>query len=325
MPIHCVVCFRDESGSYYQNAYITLLSIFENTKAKLCVHVLHDETITHGQADLHNLCDKYGHLIKFHHVPALDAHTAEVVSQKFNLGATYRYYLHEFIAADKAIYLDCDVVVNRDIRDLHDIDIENHLFASTLDPICYWKNGKVRKKYQKTVEYLQLQPDSYINSGVLLINVKKLREISTGRNLFVEKTLAAVKADVPLPHPDMDIINSVGCEVPHSILILDPRFNLWHGALHMSLDELENTIFHFIVEPYLAFYPAHLLFWKYYAKSPFADDMFERMSKACQSNSMTFVKYYLLNARHRQHATDLLKYGVIGGIVHTIKRKLFKK
>ena len=68
-----------------------------------------------------------------------------------------------------------------------------------------------------------------------------------------------------------------------------------------------------------------LLFWKYYAKSPFAGDMFERMSKAYQSNSMAFVKHYLLNPRHRQHATDLLKYGVIGGVVHTIKRKLFKK
>lgn len=322
MPINCVICFRDDNGSYYINAYVTLLSIFKNTREKLLVHILHDETIQHGKAHLEELCQSYGHEVQFHKVPILDPHAAEIVSQRFNLGATYLYYLHEFVTADKAIYLDCDVIVNRNILDLYEISIDEYLFASTLDSINYWKDGKVRKKYKKTVQFLGLCPDTYISSGLLLINVKKLRQISQQRNLFVEKTLAAVKKNIPLPHPDMDILNSIACTVPNSVRIIDARFNLWKAALHLSIDELENTIFHYVAEPDHMLYPAHLLFWKYYAMSPFAGNMFERMSAAYTHKDMDFVRMYLTHSKHRQHSRDLLQSGVWRCIFNTLRRRL---
>lgn len=325
MEIHCVLCFRDESGEYYKNAFVTLVSIFENTREKIIVHILHDDTIHHGREALETLCQKYGHSIFFHHVPELPPHVAQKVSVTFNLGATYLYYLHEFITADKAIYLDCDVIVNMDIVELYSIPMEQHVFASTLDSIPYWRNGKVRKKYRKTVDFLQLSEGRYINSGLLLINVKKLRECMREENRFVQLTLAAVDRNIPLPYPDMDILNSIAHSIPHGVKIIDRRFNLWRGSLHLSIEELDNTIFHYIVEPDSNLFPAHLLFWKYYAKTPFSHDMFRRMSVAFSSEPMDFFQVYLRNPKHRNHAVSLLQYGFWRGLFHSIFRKIAPK
>lgn len=323
MAIDCVLCFRDDSGSYFVNPYITLLSIFKNTEQKINVHILHDSTIEHGKKHLEDLCLSHGHNLHFHQVPqTLDVRTAEAVSKRFNLGATYLYYAHEFVPAAKAVYLDCDVVVNRDILDLYDLPLGNRLFASTPDHGPYWKNGRPGRQYKKTIKYLGLKAESYISSGLLLMNLDRLREISGPSNIFVRKTLSAVNDGIQLPYPDMDILNSVAAMVPDSVVLLDPSFNLWHNSLHLGLTDLRHTIFHYVSKPGKAFFPAHLLFWKYYAMSPFAGDMFERMSAAYTSSSMEFVKYYATRPRHRRHAVELLKYGLAGMLLRAVGRKL---
>lgn len=60
---------------------------------------------------------------------------------------------------DKLLYLDIDIMFNRDITLLYDIDITNYEYASARD------------HYGK---YL-IRPD-YINAGVLLFNIKKCKE-----------------------------------------------------------------------------------------------------------------------------------------------------
>ena len=60
---------------------------------------------------------------------------------------------------DKLLYLDCDIMFNRDITLLYDTDVENYEYAASPD------------HYGK---YL-IRPD-YINAGVILFNIKKCRE-----------------------------------------------------------------------------------------------------------------------------------------------------
>ncbi len=322
MAIDLALCFRDDSGSYFINPYVTLLSIFENTQEQLIVHILHDSTIEHGKKHLENLCVSYGHNIQFHQVPDLDPDVAQKICTRFHLGSTYRFYIHEFVKADKAIYLDCDVIVNRDIKDLYDQPLGDRLFASTLDYGPYWKNGRPAGRFKETIKYLGLVPDSYLSAGLLLINLKQLSEISGNSNIFVQKTVAAVNDNIRLPYMDMDIINSVAAMSPHGVLVLDDRFNLWNKSLHLGISDLDNTTFHYVSKPDEAFFPAHLLFWKYYAMTPFAADMFDRMSKAYCSDGMAFVKYYSKNPRHRRHAKELLEYGIGGMLLRAAGRKL---
>ena len=64
---------------------------------------------------------------------------------------------------DKILYLDVDVMFNRDIKLLYDIDIEKYEYAAARD------------HYGK---YLILH--NYINAGVLLLNMKKIRTTFEG-------------------------------------------------------------------------------------------------------------------------------------------------
>jgi lipopolysaccharide biosynthesis glycosyltransferase len=322
MPIDCVLCFRDESGKYFINPYVTLVSIFQNTKEKIIVHILHDETIAQGKKYLEELCHAYGQDIHFHKVPdtPFDALTAAKLTKRFNIGTTYRYYIHELVDAEKAIYLDCDVIVNRDIRDLHAIPLGDKLFAAATDWNPYWKKGKPRGKYKKTIDYLQLKEESYINAGILLMHLGKLREISGDSNIFVRKTQAAARDGIELPYLDQDIVNSVAAMLPDSVLVLDESFNLWHKSLHLGIEELQGKIFHYVTKPSSAFFPAHLLFWKYYAMTPFAADMFDRVAAAY--SSMDFMQAYCRHPRHRRHATELLRYGMAGMLLRALGRML---
>jgi lipopolysaccharide biosynthesis glycosyltransferase len=60
---------------------------------------------------------------------------------------------------EKLLYLDCDIMLNRDVTELYNIDISDYEFAAAPD------------HYGK---YL-IRPD-YINAGVLLFNVTKCKE-----------------------------------------------------------------------------------------------------------------------------------------------------
>lgn len=76
---------------------------------------------------------------------------------------------------EKLLYLDVDILFNWDIRLLYDTDIERYEYAAARD------------HYGK---YL-LRPD-YINAGVLLLNIKRIREtglLEKARNLIKTKKL----------------------------------------------------------------------------------------------------------------------------------------
>ena len=76
---------------------------------------------------------------------------------------------------DKLLYLDVDILFNRDIRLLYDIDVEDYEYAAARD------------HYGK---YL-INPN-YVNAGVLLFNMKKIREtglLAKARDLIKTKKL----------------------------------------------------------------------------------------------------------------------------------------
>lgn len=102
------------------------------------------------------------------------------------------------IIPDKVLYLDTDVVANNDISELYNIDIENYELAG------------VRDYYGKFFFY-----PNYLNAGVLLLNMKKIKETK----LFTRALNLCNKKKVFLP--DQTAINKY-CKKK---LILPSKFN----------------------------------------------------------------------------------------------------
>lgn len=82
---------------------------------------------------------------------------------------------------DKILYLDIDMMVNKDIAELYNIDISNYEYAA------------VKEKYGSVF----IWPD-YINAGMLLLNIKKIKEtglLKKARHLIKTKKMLFADQD----------------------------------------------------------------------------------------------------------------------------------
>ena len=110
---------------------------------------------------------------------------------------------------DKVIYLDPDIIVNSSLAGLFNIDIDNYYCGGVLD-INHKKLGK----------QINLKTEnSYINSGMLLINLKKWRDENAEKQ-FNECAKHYIKE---IAFGDQDLINMC---FDGKILILDYKWNM---------------------------------------------------------------------------------------------------
>ena len=76
----------------------------------------------------------------------------------------YRLLLALFINSDRILYLDGDTITYKDISVIFELDFKDTYVLGTLD---YKSDG---------VDYLGLKSNIYINAGVILINLEKIRK-----------------------------------------------------------------------------------------------------------------------------------------------------
>lgn len=113
--------------------------------------------------------------------------------EHISIAACYRYLIPVLnLPYNKGIYLDCDVIVNGDLKELIDFEIGDSYLAGADD--------FAKSKYLKKIGL-----DRYFNSGVLLMNLKKMREEETTK-ILIDKTLQ-LKDDIK--YLDQDVLNLV--------------------------------------------------------------------------------------------------------------------
>lgn len=161
----------DKRGNYSYNTGCAIISILEHTNSKINFHILTDEkSLTEKNKNNFIKIEKqYPNCkINFHFVNIKEIKTINSISiQRFSIGSLYRLFITDFINSDKIIYLDSDLICLRDIKNLWDIDIENYYIAGVIDltvPIV----PIISQNYVKR--------EHYINSGVLYLNLKKIKE-----------------------------------------------------------------------------------------------------------------------------------------------------
>ena len=110
---------------------------------------------------------------------------------------TYFRYVIADIAPklDKVLYLDADLAVNGSLKNLWNIPLEGFYAAGVRD-LCIEKEGHKAKIGFK-------EDDLYVNAGVLLLNLKKIREDNMVQKLFenTENLTGKIK------YQDQDVIN----------------------------------------------------------------------------------------------------------------------
>lgn len=129
------------------------------------------------------------------------------VNDWLGVSASYRLILSSLLPnLDKILYLDSDIIVNKNIAKLYDTDISNYYLAAVED-----KNSNLMKKRIKLAD-----SQTFINSGMQLLNLKKFREDNLEKLIFKKLKESSF-------YTDQDVINDV-CR--DKILQLPLRFNL---------------------------------------------------------------------------------------------------
>ena len=131
---------------------------------------------------------------------------------------TNAIYFRLFIAQlfpqyDKAIYLDCDIVIRCDLAELYDTSLENAYLAAVPDGAV----GMVPVFQEYTKKVLGINGNEYFNSGVMLLNLNVLR-----REGFYDKFSELIARYGFIVAPDQDCLNVI-CK--NRIVFLSDEWN----------------------------------------------------------------------------------------------------
>lgn len=175
---------------------------------------------------------------------------------------------------DKILYLDGDLVVKKSLKELYNENITDYICAG----VRVIRDEKGKDVYDKL----------HVNSGVLLFNLKKMREENT------EEVLAkyAIKNIDNIKNGDQDIINFA---LEGKIKEIDSKYNIQTcNCYYISDYSMDYTIIHYIgpTKP-----------WKFGSFMPFKSEFFKYLkltqwpcpSKFWQAASTvkSYVRFFL--------------------------------
>lgn len=181
---------------------------------------------------------------------------------------TLTIYFRLFIPAmfpqyDKGIYIDSDVVLTSDIAKLFDTDIGDNFIGACNDLSI----ADIPPLVKYTENAVGVKKEEYINSGVLLMNLKKMRDCNfEGHFLNLLNTY-----HFDCIAPDQDYINAM-CN--GNIFYLDPSWDAMPNDRQPPLEHTNLIHYNLFSKPWCydgVQYEAD--FWKYAQDSGFVDEI----------------------------------------------------
>lgn len=164
-PTIHIVLGSDEK--FAQHLAVTIASILYNTRTPVALHILHDG-LSETTIEKIRACAAI-HPAEFEFVPLQLEEFRDLPSRpKISLMTYARMKIPALLPRlSRVLYLDCDMVVCTDLAPLWHTDLHGHPLAAALDFISPHK-----------VEKLGVDPQSYFNAGMLLMDLDAMRAMN---------------------------------------------------------------------------------------------------------------------------------------------------
>lgn len=219
-----VVVFSSDDN-YCIHLGVAMTSLLENNREfeEIVIYVFENKISKNNKMKLKEIANIYNREIRFIDFNSLIEKLGGSISNNISIS----YYARLFIATvlpkeiNKAIYFDCDAIIQSDLSELWNIDISKYYVAGVEDTVPL--------KYKSAIGLNE--KNKYINSGMLLINLEKWRTNNLEKQFieFINKFNGCV------PHNDQGTINGV-CK--DKILILHPKYNCNSNFYLFNKDEI---------------------------------------------------------------------------------------
>ena len=169
-----IVCVSDEN--YIQHMAVMLCSLFENNKNNIfCIYLLTPNISQVSKQRLTKLCKYYNSELIIYVCP-IDK-MSHLPTGRWNTIMYMKLLIPQLLPSDteRCLFLDVDMIINEDITELYHINLANNIIAATEDiPDCV----HIKKRLGLP------QNEVYINSGVMVCNLKAWRKLETQFPIF---------------------------------------------------------------------------------------------------------------------------------------------
>ncbi len=283
----CAVVYA-ANNQYSKVLGISLMSFFDNNKDMRDVEVyifsngIYDENLKRLNA-LAGMYDRTIHIIDIREKLS----NVNKRETSWDVSIYSRFFIPEILPEDieRVLYLDCDILVLEEISELFSFEFEK-------DKTVY---GVLDRYNVTAAARLDLKDGIYINSGVLLIDIKAWRENQTSEELLAQCDKRVWQ------FPDQDIINY---QLRGKIGILHPKYNVnkftsvlpYEYAQKLSYQDIDKYYSREMYEqaqkkPYIVHFsgsmfnrpwqknsrqPYHEVWDEYFRKSPWEDMEYDK-------------------------------------------------
>ena len=294
------VCLATDEN-YINYLGVTIQSIMDNAKAEnnYDINILYEEMPFIQQQKILKLKKTGNFSIRFICLKEYYDHLSDIFFTRghFTKAVYHRFFISEiFKNYPKVLYLDCDLVVNKDIADLFATQLESkYLLAACHDyEILYHLKSPKTSGNTYVTEVLNLKNAfNYFQSGVLLFNIKQFQKEN-----ILEKLLSQLKEMKSPKFVDQDVLNIV-CE--GRVLYLDAKWNVEYHIPFKRTDWKENVPEAYVKSrenPWIVHYSSSWkpwrdaalemseYFWQYARKTPFYEEIFYDNLKNPKNNEL---------------------------------------
>ena len=253
-------------NGYAQHTSVFLRSLFaKNSDTCFRIFIMVPDDFAHREAierniGAHNAC------LQFVSVAANDVGPVKV--GRVTTAAYFRLFLGSLLPdnVERIIYFDSDIVINGPIRELWNIDLQDHVLGAVVDAV---QNPLMRARLDLVRARLEMSATSqYINTGVLLIDLRRWRTDRIG-----EQALEfALRYPDRITWLDQDALNHV---LNGDFKQISEHWNFQSHRMKIDLKKYAEArcnlrsaaVIHFIGSQkpwlYMCNHPMQSLYWKY--------------------------------------------------------------
>ncbi|WP_026835435.1 glycosyltransferase family 8 protein [Eubacterium xylanophilum] len=193
---------------------VSLVSLYENSKDMddIIIYVLDSGVSEKNRRRIESISKQYNRTVP-QWIKAQDISKVLEMEVAVDRGSLSQY-ARLFVSSDlpenleRVLYLDCDVVINKSIKELWNINLHGKTIAALLDAFSSQYRANIGLK----------KNDVMFNSGVMLINLKRWKELKVE-----EKLLEFIRSkNGVIQQGDQGALNAI---LSHDTYCFEPRFN----------------------------------------------------------------------------------------------------
>lgn len=258
-------------NNYAQHTAVAMASALINSKVpeQIKFYLIDDEIESTNKEKIKATVEKLKGHIEFVKIKNTALENC-YVSGELSRASYFRLDIANILSRDveKIIYLDCDLLVYDDIKNMWDIDMEGMPVAATND-LGIMASKRIRKQKNK---FIGLPFDApYFNAGVLMMDLKLWREKDIARDII------ELAANNKYPNHDQDALNKYFMnnwkKLPLRWDVIPPVFNLFLKILVNK--ELRQEAIEAKLNPAIFHYAGGYKPWEYEEYKGFNDKYYE--------------------------------------------------